>query len=128
MRSKNSCSERLARVIEQVSESVLGLSDNDVVAEVVAAGHDAQQESKRVHCVLQKPLQVVESVNLCLSNLGHSIDASKWQCGLLAYHNNCLLCGLAVSFTIATGEIGGAAVLRVCSAKGIQIRPTGTMS
>jgi hypothetical protein len=128
MRSKESYSERLERVMNQLSESILGLSDDDIFAEASAAGHDPQQEATRVRNVLQKSLQVLENVNLCLSNLGHAINPSNWQCEPLAYHNTCLQCGLSVSFTIATAEIRGSAVQRACRATGLTIRKTGTAS
>jgi hypothetical protein len=128
MRPKESYSERLERVMNQLSESVLGLSDDDIVAEVSEAGHDPEQEAKRVWNVLQKPLHALEKVNLCLSNLGHAINPSNWECGPLAYHNSCVHCGLSVSFTIATAEIRGSAVQRACRATGRTIRKTGTAS
>jgi hypothetical protein len=128
MASNESYSERLERVMNHLSESVLGSSDHDILAEVRAAGHDPQQEAKRVRNVLQKSLQVLENVNLCLSNLGHAINPSNWQCGPLAYHNTCLHCGLSVSITIATAEIRGSAVQRECRAIGVTIRKTGTTS
>lgn len=127
MRSKESYSERVERVMNQLSDSVLGLSDDDIVAEVSQAGQDPQQEARRVRDVLKKSLQVLEKVNLCLTSLGHTINPSHWYCGPLAYHNSCLHCGLLVSFTIATGEIGGSAVQRACRASGDTIQPTGTL-
>jgi hypothetical protein len=126
MRAKRSYSERLEKVINHLSESVLGLSDDEIFVEVSEAGHDLEQEAKRVRNVLQKPLQALENVNLCLSNLGHAINPSSWQCGPLAYHNTCSQCGLSVSFTIATAEIRGSAVQRACCASGIT-RRTGTV-
>lgn len=128
MRSKERYSERVERVLSQLSESVLGLSDDDILAEVNAAGDDPRQEAKRVRNVLQKSLQVLENVNLCLSNLGHAINPSNWQRGPLAYYNTCLHCGLSVSFTIATAEIRGSAVQRACRAIGVTVRKTGTVS
>jgi hypothetical protein len=128
MESENKSSERIERVMNQLSESVLGLSDDDIVAEVTAAGHDPEQEAKRVRNVLQKPLQAFEKVNLCLSNLGHTISASNWQSGPLAYHNTCLHCGLPVSVTVATAEIQGSAVHKACGANRLPIRQTRTGS
>ena len=90
MRSKESYSERLEKVMNQLSESVLGLSDDDILADVSAAALDPEQEAKRVRNVLQKPLQVLDNVNLCLSSLSHAINPSNWQCGPLAYRNSCL--------------------------------------
>jgi hypothetical protein len=112
--------------MNQLADSVLGLSDEDILAEVTAAGRDPEQEAKRVQNVLQKPLQALEKVNLCLSNLGHAINASNWECGPLAYHNTCVHCGLPVSVTIATAEIRGSAVQRACRASDTRIRLTAS--
>jgi hypothetical protein len=128
MRPKESYSERIERVMNQLADSVLGLSNEDILAEVTAADCDPEQEAKRVRSVLEKPLQTLEKVNLCLSNLGHAINPSNWYCGPLAYYNTCLHCGLSVSVTIASAEIGGSAVQRTCRASDIRIRLTGTVS
>jgi len=127
MRPKENYSERLERIMNQLSESVLSLSDDAIIDEISASGHDPQQEARRVQNALQKPLHTLETVNLCLTNLGHTINPSNWYCGPLAYYNTCLHCGLSVSFTIATAEIGGNAVQRACRASGLTIRQTGTL-
>jgi len=114
--------------MNQLSETVLGLSDEDILAEAGAAGRDPQLEAAQVGRVLERPLQGLENVNLCLSNLGHSVNPSQWYCGPLAYHNTCVRCGLSVSLTIASAEIRGSAVDRACRAKGLRIRETGTFS
>ena len=128
MRFKRRHDEGIARIMNQLSESVLGLSDDDIVAELSEAGNDPEQEAKRVRELLQAPLQVLQNVNLCLSNLGHTINPSHWQCGPLAYHNTCLHCGLSVSFTITTAEIRGSAVERACRMSEFSLRQTGTIS
>jgi hypothetical protein len=118
--------EGIERIMNQLSESVLGLSNDDIVGEVSEAVHDPEQAAKRVR--LQAPLQALEKVNLCLSNLGHTINPWNWQCGPLAYHNSCLHCGLSVSFTLTTAEIRGSAVERACGASEFSFRQTGTIS
>jgi hypothetical protein len=112
--------------MNQLSETVLGLSDDDILADVSTSGRDPQLEAEQVRRVLQRPLQALENVNLCLANLGHAIDATKWYCGPLAYHNTCVRCGLSVSLTLASAEILGSAVHRACRAG--TIRQTGTFS
>ena len=126
MGSKKNYNERIENVMNELSRSVLRLSDDDIVAEVRAAGLDLEQEEKRARNVLQKPLQALENVNLCISNLGHAINPSNWQCGPLEYHNTCLHCGLSVSLTIATAEIRGSAVQRACRASDTRIRLTAS--
>jgi len=128
MRFKERHNEGIERIMNQLSESVLGLFDDDIVAEVSEVGHDPEQEAKRVRNVLQAPLQVMENVNLCLANLGHTINPSNWQCGPLAYHNTCLHCGLSVSFKITTAEIQGSAVERACRVSESSLWQTGTIS
>ena len=126
MGPKKNYSERIEKVITQLSESVLALSDDDFLAEVTAAGRHPEPEAKRVRNVLQKSLQALDNTNLCLSNLGHAINPSNWQCGPLAYHNTCLHCGLSVSITIASGEIRGSAVQKACRAT-VTMGRTGTV-
>lgn len=128
MRSKKSYNERIENVLTELSQSLLRLSDDDIVAEVSAVSQDPTEEAKRVRNVLQKPLQILENANLCLANLGHSIDRSNWHCGPMAYHNTCVHCGLSVSIAIATAEIRGSAVQRACRANRLMIRQTGTIS
>jgi hypothetical protein len=127
MESKECYSERIEKIMNQLSESVLGLSDDGILAEVTAEGHDPQQEAKRVRNALEKPLDALNNVNLSLSNLGHAVNSSNWNRGPLAYHNTCLHCGLSVSFTIATAEIRGSAVQRACRTSGLVTRQTGTL-
>jgi hypothetical protein len=128
MGSKKKYSESIESVMNQLSESVLGLSDDGIIEEVTAAGHDPEQEAKRVRNVLEKSLQTLEKVTLCLSNLGHVINPSNWQCSPLAFHNTCQHCGLSVSVTVTTAEIRGSAVQRACKVSGLAIRQTGTLS
>jgi hypothetical protein len=128
MRPKKNSSEPLERVMDQLCATLLGLSDEDILAEVRAAGRDAQREAERVRRVLERPLQVLENVNVCLANLGHAVNPSQWYCGPLAYHNTCVRCGLSVSLTIASAEIQGSAVRRACRASGTTIPQTGTFS
>lgn len=128
MKARKSSSERLERVMSRLSETVLGLSDEDIVTEVSASGRDPQLQAERVRAVLQRPLQVLENADLCLSNLGHAINPSNWQCWALEYFNTCQHCGLSVSVTVATAEIRGSAVQRACKVSGLAIRQTGTLS
>jgi hypothetical protein len=127
MSFKERYNQGIERIMNQLCGSVLGLSDDNVVAEVSEAGHDPRQEARQVRDLLQKSLQALDKVNMCLSNLGHTINPSDWHCGSLAYHNTCLRCGLSVSFTIATAEIRGSAVEGACRANRVTIRQTGTV-
>ena len=119
---------RIEIVLNELSQSVLRLSDDDILVEVSAASQDPTEEAKRVRDVLQRPLQTLEKMNLCLSNLGHAIDSANWKCGPLMWHNTCIHCGLAVDVTIATSEIRGSAVQKGCYANCSVTRRTGTVS
>ena len=53
--------EKLERIMEQLSDSVLGLSDEAILAETAESGADPQQEAERTRLVLRqaaKPQEV----------------------------------------------------------------------
>jgi len=106
--------ERLERLMNQLAESVLGLSDEAIFAETSEAGADPQREAERTRLVLRQASKALDNVNNRLSNLGHTINLNAWQRGQWGYHNNCLNCGSSVSFTTATGEMQGEALDELC--------------
>jgi len=106
--------ERLERLMNQLAESVLGLSDEAILAETSEAGADPQREAERTRLVLRQASKALDHVNNRLSNLGHTIDANDWRPEQWGYHNNCLNCGSFVSFTMATGEMRGEALDGLC--------------
>jgi len=113
MADKKNHDERMERLMNQLAESVLGLSDETILAET--AGADPQQEAERTRSVLRQASKAFDCVNKRLSNLGHTIDSNDWRPGESVYHNVCQTCGLFVSFTTATGEIHGEALDGRCS-------------
>ena len=100
--------------MNQLAESVLGISDEDVLAEVADAGFEARVNAERVRTLLADALQALESMELRLWSLGHTINSKSWQSGRGGYRNRCVSCGLAVSLKVATGEIDGSAVRTRC--------------
>ena len=118
MADKKNHDERLERLMNQLAESVLGLSDEAVLAETNAAGADPEQEAERTRLVLRQASKAFDDVNNHLSKLGHSINSHDWRNGQGSYHNNCLNCGSSVSFTTATGEMRGEALETRCPQNG----------
>jgi putative NIF3 family GTP cyclohydrolase 1 type 2 len=114
MAYKTNHDEHLEGIMNQLADSVLGLSDEAILAEIRDAGVEPTAVAERVRVVLRDALQTLERVNIRLSNLGHTVDSNGWQAGRGGYHNKCLNCGSAVSFTIANGEIRGRAVIAPC--------------
>jgi len=106
--------ERLERLMNHLAESVLGLSDETILAETSEAGANPQREAERTRLVLRQASKALDNVNKCLSNLGHTINSSDWRPGQWGYVNNCLNCGSLVSFTTASGEMQGEALDGVC--------------
>jgi hypothetical protein len=104
--------------MDQLAESVLGLSDEAILAETSEAGADPQGEAERTRLVLRQAAKALDNVNKRLSNLGHTINSNDWQAGQWGYHNNCLDCGSLVSFTTATGEMQGEALDEPCPENG----------
>jgi hypothetical protein len=114
MADKKNHDERLERLMNQLAESVLGLSDEAILAETSQAGADPQREAERTRLVLRQASKALDNVNKRLSNLGHRVDTRSWLRAHRGYHNRCLECGSFVSFTAATGEMHGDALQRMC--------------
>jgi hypothetical protein len=114
MADKKNHEERLERLMNQLAESELGLSDEAILAETNEAGDDPKQEAERTRLVLRQASRALDSVTNRLSNLGHTINSNDWRPGQWGYHNNCLNCGSSVTFTTATGEVQGEALDGLC--------------
>jgi len=106
--------ERLERVMNQLAESVLGLSDEAILDETSQAGADPQREAEQTRLVLRQASKALDDVTRRLSNLGHRVDSRSWLRVHRGYHNRCLDCGSFVSFTTGTGEMRGNAFERLC--------------
>jgi hypothetical protein len=114
MADKQNHNERLERLMNQLAEAVLGLSDETILAGTDEGGSDPEQEAERTRLVLRQASKAIDDVNNRLSNLGHAINSYDWRPGQWGYHNNCLNCGLSVSFTTTTGEMRGDAFDGLC--------------
>jgi hypothetical protein len=108
--------ELLERVMSQLADSVLALSDEAVLAEVSQSGSDPDEAAGHARLVLREAVQTWESVNRQLSNLGHAVNRNGWYRGWSGFHNACVNCGSFVSFT-STGEIRGEALEARCVEK-----------
>lgn len=114
MPDKKNHDERLEILMNQLAESVLGLSDAAILAETNEAVVDPHREAERARLVLRQASKALDNVNKRLSNLGHTIDSNDWHRGHWGYHNTCVTCGSFVSFTAATGEMRGEALDGIC--------------
>jgi hypothetical protein len=118
MGDKKNRDEHLERITNQLAESVLGLSDEAILAETSEAGADPEEEAERTRLVLRQASKALDNVNKRLSNLGHAINSNHWWPEAGGYHNNCLNCGSLVSLITVTGEIQGEAFDAPCSEGG----------
>ena len=107
--------EYLERIMNQLADSVLTLSDEAMIDEVNHDGTDPIAEAERTRTVLRYATESVENLNRRLFNLGHTINSKFWQNVQGMYHNNCMVCGASVSLTISTGETRGRALNESCS-------------
>jgi hypothetical protein len=105
--------EQLKRIMNRLADSVLELSDEEILAETRGSGADPQEEAERTRALLRQALNALEAVNKRLWSLGHSVDPKYWQHGERGYHNNCRDCGLSVNFAVA-GQIWGDALRGPC--------------
>jgi len=118
MADKKNHDEHLERITNQLAESVLGLSDEAIIAETTETGADPEQEAERTRLVLRQASKALDNVNKRLSNLGHTINPNYWWPGAGEYHNNGRSCGSLVSLTTATGEMQGDAFDAPCTESG----------
>lgn len=119
MTHKNNGDDLLARIADELTDSLLSLSDQAFLV----GGRNAEEEVEHTRIVLREALHKLENVNRHLSNLGHKIDPNGWQRGWLGYSNTCVTCGSLVSFNATTGEMrGGALNARCCDSDQYTIR------
>jgi hypothetical protein len=102
--------EIVERIAEELTDSVLSLSDEAFLVE----GTNAEEEAECTRMVLREAFRKLESVNRRLSNLGHRIDPNEWHRGGSSYSNMCVTCGSFVSFNTTTGEMRGDALQARC--------------
>ena len=110
MADKKNHDERLERLMDRLAESVLGLSDEAILAETSEAGADPQREAERTRLVLRQASKTLDNVHKHLSDLGHTVNSNDWYRGHSGYHKTCATCGSFVSFAAATGEMRGEAL------------------
>ncbi len=114
MFDKKNHEERLARLLAELADTVLQLSDQEIAAEVCANGADPEKEAECTRSMLRDCVKLFDSVNQRLWDLGHAIDPSHWHRGIDDFFSYCPGCGELVSFTIATGETRGYALRECC--------------
>ena len=114
MTDRKNYGDHLEQLMNQLAESVLGLSDEAIHAETSEVGADPEQEAERTRLVLRQVSMALDNANERLSNLGHTINSNDWVRGQWGYHNTCVTCGSFVSFRTATGEMRGDALEGLC--------------
>ena len=107
--------KQLETLMNDLADSVLELSDEELFLELGEAGEDRQKEAGSTRAVLQDACNIYEEVNWRLSNFAHTVDPKAWSLTNGSYHNRCRICGSQVIFTPSTGEIRGDAWIRRCS-------------
>jgi hypothetical protein len=115
MASTRDHEEQLEAIMNGLAESLMGLSDEEILSEARHAGVDPIHESEQTRGILRSASNALELVNQRLWALGHVADPKLWYEKDGSYHTNCLDCGSLASFTPATSELGGLATRRRCS-------------
>lgn len=115
MADKTGHDEQLERVMNHLANSVLELSDEEILSEIDRTVGNPLQEAEHTRSVLRAVTGLLDAVNRRLLGLGHTMSLQRWQQhGERGYRNNCLNCGLSVSFTSASSEIWGNALDGPC--------------
>ena len=119
MTDKRNHDDHLEKIMNQLADSVLALSDEAIRTEVSEFGTKPEQEAEHTRLVLRQASKALDQVNERLTNLGHTINSNGWWRGQWGYHNTCVTCGSFVSFTTA-GEMRGEALDGQCPDEGDQ--------
>lgn len=107
--NKSDHDEQLKKIIDALADSVIELPAEEIIAETLESGDNPQELAERTRAVL---LMVV--LNQRLADLGHWVNEKYWHYDKQGYHNNCLTCGMSVSFTGASNEVCGDALRGRC--------------
>jgi hypothetical protein len=73
--------EKLERIMEQLAESVLELSDEALLAEITESGADPEQEAERTRLVLRQAARPQEVEDQRSSNLGDTTNSNYCRTG-----------------------------------------------
>jgi hypothetical protein len=109
MRETKNDDERMERVMNQLADSALALSDTTILTEFIGVGEDPNNQLESVRSILRGACRSWDRVNRRLSDLGHLIDLSNWRHSHDEYTNRCVACGYPVAFLTGTGELLGEA-------------------
>ena len=73
--------EKLERIMEQLAESVLELSDEALLAEITESGADPEQEAEGTRLALRQAVKPQEVEDQRLSNLGDTTNSNYCRTG-----------------------------------------------
>ena len=73
--------EKLEKIMEQLADTVLELSDEALLAEITESGADPQQEAERTRLILRQAACPQEVEDQRLSNLGGTTNSNCRRTG-----------------------------------------------
>jgi hypothetical protein len=122
MRNREHHSEEQENILDRLADSVLELSDEEIVSEVREAGADPEEYAEHTRTVLLGAVQKFDEVSTRLRKvserlrvLGHTLHLKDWQTREWGYENECRYCSLSVSVALDSGRIWGEASVRPCA-------------
>ena len=107
-------SEPLEKIFDRVTDSVLEMSDEEILAEVRESGAVPREDAECTRTVLLQALQKFDNVTKRLQDLGHVINLKDWRVSEGGYDNRCRNCGSSVTFASVSNEIWGEALDKPC--------------
>lgn len=115
MDNKASYDEQLERIMDRLADSVMGLSDEEITAEVRETGGDPEETAERARAALRAASEALKTANTRLWDLGHTVNPNYWYRKDVSFHNNCLICGALISFTPETNGLSGIGATARCT-------------
>ncbi len=116
MAIKRKHGEQLDAAMKALADSVLDLSDEEIVRETRESGIDPQEEAEWTRGTLLFTLQQAEALQKRLWEMGHTINPNAWKRGDWGYDNKCVNCGMTVTLATRGNEIRCAVIDEPCRA------------
>src|SRR5437762_13011473 len=89
MENKRDHDRQLEKLMNDLADSVLELSDEEVLSEAREVGADRQQQAETTRAVLQQASKTFEDVHRSMSNLAQTAEQTLSMRKGCAYYNNC---------------------------------------
>ncbi len=118
---------RLERIMNFVADSEFGLSDEELLAEIIEGGSNLTEEAEAASKIIREISQSLDALCTRLATLGHRISSAHWRPESSESNIECVDCGLIVRLDLSRGKFVGEALHeRCCGSNQYEVARTGS--